>query len=517
MEYNTSLLLPFHGCHVMSLGQEGDVVRRSLSHLAGCDDRNEAIHTGDNPRRRKMNIRASLCEFEPGFGWRRAKLALLAYAHVMVCCVSLYFVTAARSFPGVISDDQAHVAAAVLNVLAFSPVVILFAIVRFSFGYLVGFYFYIMILGYLWLREFSLLDYDHSLALASIVLSGFAFLAPALFITAPLRQTVVMSERTFRMLPSTILIASAAIIGASSLYHLKLVDLSEMYKYRAEVALPASLRYATWIASNALLPFAFACFVASKRYWQAGAALLLMLLLYPVMLTKMALFAPVWLLLIALIGKLAEVRATTILSFFLPIFAGVVIALLYKAGLIPLKPGMVYFGIVNTRMIAIPSLALEVYNNYFSAHPLTHFCQINAVKLLTPCPYDEPIWAVMAKAYELGSFNASLFATEGIASVGLVLAPVSALFCGLIIALGNRLSSGLPPRFVLLSAGLLPQVLLNVPLSTAMLTNGTALLFLLWYIIPRPAFDQTPSSTTAASGPSRMTSPARPPQVWPTT
>lgn len=435
-----------------------------------------------------MNDRA--IQLEPGFRWPQVRLALLAYAHIAACIASLYWITITDSFPGVIGFDKSHLAAAIQNVVAFSPLVILFVIGRFSFGYLVSFYFYIMILGYLWLIEFSLLDYDHRLALASVVLSAFAFLAPALLITAPLRQVVVMPVRVFHMMPSAILIASAAIIGAGSLYHLRLVDLSEMYKYRAEVELPAVLRYATWIASNALLPFAFACFVANKRNWQAGMALLLMLLFYPIMLTKMALFAPVWLLFLTLICKLVEVRVTTILSFFLPIFVGVAFALLYKLGLIPLRPGMVYFGIVNNRMIAIPSLALEVYNNYFSTHPLTHFCQINIVKLVAACPYDEPIWAVMAKAYDLGAFNASLFATEGIASVGLVLAPISALGCGLIIALGNRLSSGLPPQLILLSAGLLPQVLLNVPLSTALLTNGTALLFLLWYIAPRSAFDE---------------------------
>ncbi|MGF6311223.1 hypothetical protein ABIB82_005311 [Bradyrhizobium sp. i1.8.4] len=432
-------------------------------------------------------------------GWPQAKLALLAYAHVAVCCASLYCIIVTDTFPGIIGFDKSHLPSAIMNVLVFSPIVFLFAICRFSFGYLVGFYFYIMVLGYLWLIEFSLLDYNHRLALISIVLSAFAFLIPTLLITAPMRQAVVMPARVFHMMPSVILIASATIIGIGSLYNLKLVDLTEMYKYRAEVALPGFLQYAVWIASNALLPLAFACFVTSKRIWQAGIALLLMLLFYPIMLTKMALFAPVWLLFLALICRLAEARIATILSFFLPVLIGTILFVLVKAGAFPLRPGLVYFGTVNTRMVAIPSLALEVYNNYFSAHPLTHFCQINALKLVAACAYDEPIWAVMAKAYDLGAFNASLFATEGVASVGLVLAPVSALGCGLIIALGNRLSSGLPTRFVLLSAGVLPQVLLNVPLSTALLTNGTALLFLLWYIAPRSAFDEPGASTTAVS------------------
>src|SRR5260370_33465875 len=95
----------------------------------------------------------------------------------------------------------------------------------------------------------------------------------------------------------------------------------------------------------------------------------------------------------------------------------------------------------------------------------------------------------MERAYHLGNFNASLFATEGIASVGLILAPFSGLACGLVIGLGNRLSAGLPPKFILLSSGILPQVFLNVPLTTTLLTNGAFILFLLWYVTPRDIFE----------------------------
>jgi hypothetical protein len=96
----------------------------------------------------------------------------------------------------------------------------------------------------------------------------------------------------------------------------------------------------------------------------------------------------------------------------------------------------------------------------------------------------------MEKAYQLGNLNASLFATEGIASVGLVLAPLAAFACGLVISLANRLSSGLPSKFILLSGGILPQVFLNVPLTTTLLTGGTAILVLLWYLTPRAMFEQ---------------------------
>ena len=147
-----------------------------------------------------------------------------------------------------------------------------------------------------------------------------------------------------------------------------------------------------------------------------------------------------------------------------------------------------YVSIINARMIAMPSIALEVYSNYFSTHDLTHFCQINVVKPFIGCPYSQPLSVVMNSAYTFGNFNASLFATEGIASVGLALAPLSALVCGLVIALSNRLSSGLPPRFVLLSGGVLPHIFLHVPFSTTLLSDGAAVLFLLWYLTPRAMF-----------------------------
>ena len=147
-----------------------------------------------------------------------------------------------------------------------------------------------------------------------------------------------------------------------------------------------------------------------------------------------------------------------------------------------------YIGTINSRMMAMPPVALEVYNNFFFNHDLTHFCQINVLKPFVRCPYSEQLSIVMDNAYTYGAFNASLFATEGIASVGLTLSPLSALVCGLAIAVSNRLSSGLPQRFVLLSGGVLPQIFLNVPFSTTLLSHGALVLFLLWYITPRTFF-----------------------------
>jgi hypothetical protein len=236
-----------------------------------------------------------------------------------------------------------------------------------------------------------------------------------------------------------------------------------------------------------LLPFAFACFVARGNLWRAALVLLLLLLFYPITLTKVTLFAAVWLLFLAMLSRFFEARTSLVLSLFLPISAGVILVFLDLEE-IPRELITQYFGAVNFRMIAVPSSALDFYNDYFSTHDITLFCQISFLKPLVDCPYSDQLGIVMAGAYHLGNFNASLFATEGIASVGPILAPLSALICGLVIALSNRLSAHLPGRFVLLSGGILPQVFLNVPLTTTLLTNGSLLLFLLWYVTPSCIF-----------------------------
>lgn len=414
-------------------------------------------------------------------------LIVLLLAHIVATCISLSYVTA--EFPGIFVFDTSGIAGAIFDVSCFALIGAVFTVARFSFGYVAGFYFYTMILGYLWLVRFSVLSYNHPLAIASIFLSALAFLAPALFTAFPIRPRIELSPRRFDLLLSLILVLAAAIVAIGALYNFKFVGISEMYKFREEIDMPTPLRYAIGVTSNALLPFAFAGFVACKQPLRAGIALLLIGLLYPVTLTKLTLFAPFWLLFLAVLGRFLEARTAVVLSMFLPLSAGIAALALQKAGLMSYGLEHTYFGVVNSRMLGMPSIALEVYNNFFASHDLTHFCQINVLKPFMSCPYQEPLAILMLKAYDLGAFNASLFATEGIASVGLLWAPVSAFVCGLMIALANYASGGISPKFILLSGGVLLQVLLNVPLSITLVTYGAAVLFVLWYLTPRTLFE----------------------------
>jgi hypothetical protein len=424
----------------------------------------------------------------------RLGLGVLISVHIVVCCVSLIRIAAYRypvafdptTFHIFFDPSSWHVAAAA--VAAFALVASLFTFAKFSFGYFVGFNFYTMVLGYLWLNCFSDLKYDHWTAGFSAAASVIAFLLPALFITAPVRQSFVLSEAGFDRLLTFILLLATATVAAGAAYNFRLVSIENIYDFRDKMESPAILNYLMGMTAGALLPFAFAGFVARKAYWHAGAVLLLLLLLYPITLSKLALFSPLWLVAILLFSRFFEARFTVVLSLLAPMLAGLVLIGLFKASAAP------FFSTVNFRMFAVPSVAMDVYSDFFSTHNLTHFCQISVLRSLMQCPYQEQLSLLMQDTYHLGNFNGSLFATEGIASVGMVFAPVAILACGLVIALGNRASAGLPARFILVSGAILPPVLLNVPMTIVLLTHGEGLLFLLWYITPRAIFEQGAAS-----------------------
>ena len=408
--------------------------------------------------------------------------AFLIYFHIVLCCVSLFYVAQRFSYVHIFFDETRLYNAVV--VIALSALIApLFTLANFSFGYFIGFYSYTMILGFLWLAVFSQFDYDHETASLSAIASLMAFLLPALLIRSPIKQIFTVSERTLEQVLWSILILAAATIAIGAVYNFRIVAVQNIYDYRRALQLPTMLNYLIGIVSDALLPFAFACFMTRKNYWRAGLTLALLLLLYPVTLSKVSLFSSIWLVAMVFLLKVFDTRTTVVLSLFLPALVGVLIQSLGERGFF-------FFSVVNYRMIATPSSALDVYNDFFATHDLTYFCQISFLKSLVDCPYSDPLAIVFKKAYGIGNLNASLFATEGIASVGLFFAPVAAFVCGLIVALGNRVSAGLPPRFVLLSSAILAQVFLNVPITIALLTNGALTLFLLWYITPRSMFEQ---------------------------
>jgi hypothetical protein len=425
----------------------------------------------------------------------RLGLAFLIVVYFVICCVSSAFTSQLYSAFNLFYDST-RLPSAALVVAVFAAVLLLFlTFSEFSFGYFVGFYFSSMVVGYLWFNFFSDLDYNRVLAGLSAAISLVVFLLPALGISSPIRQIFTMSPRAFERLLMLVLLLCLVTGAVGAGYNFKFVLPAEVSNLRGD-PFPRNLNYLIAITSSALLPFLFACFVERKDHWRAGAVLVVLLLYYPVAETKTTLFTPAWLVFMVLLSRIFAARQAVVVSLLLPMLAGVGLIILLMNDVVSSSAAVSYFYTVNFRVIAIPSIAMDIYNDFFSRHEVTHFCQIRLLKLIIGCPYQDQLSVVMLNNYPFGgNFNASLFATEGIASLGSLFAPVSVFAAGLVVALGNRLSAGLPPSFILVSSAVLPQTLLNVPLSTVLLTHGAGLLFLLWYITPRGMFEQNAGRT----------------------
>lgn len=357
-----------------------------------------------------------------------------------------------------------------------------FIFARFSFGYFAGFYLFVVAAGYSWINTFSTLNYPHEEALLSAAASIILFLIPALTIkTDRLPQISILPRRT----PEIILALSIAVLIACASYGAQFVSLDDIYKYRSTIVRPRWLEYLAGNVCGALIPFAVAWSVLERRWFLVAGLCVVSMMFYPVALTKTALFAAPFLLFIAVMSRYFAARWVVLLSLLLPAMVGEL-----EMTLAVLSRGEIHFGyypfsLLNIRLLAIPSISLEHYLEFFSNHPLTHFCQISVLKSVMSCPYTAQLGVVLSDAYQIGNMNASLLATEGVASVGITLAPIAALVCGLIVACGNVCSARLPDRFILISGSIAAVTLLNVPLSTTLLTNGLGLLMFLWMLTPR--------------------------------
>ena len=405
-------------------------------------------------------------------------LALLLAIFLAVNCISLATIEHRAGIA------HGHVLSALAGTSLAAGFIPLFLLARFSFGYLVGISFYGVIAGFVWITYFSDLNYDHDQARLSAIASLLMFLLPLLFQTAPLRRTIMLSPRAMHRFLILALCLAAAVLVWNGYYGLAFVGIREAEELRSTFVRPAILNYITGSLIGAVLPFAFAYFAQQRRYYMAAASILSIVVFYPVLLNKTVLLAAAWLPFLFFMFRTFEPKRAAVLALLIPMtFCLIFYAVAPEEGPIGLLATYL-FGYTNIRMFAIPSIAMNYYSEFFASNELTGFCQINIVRAAIGCPYTRQLSLILADHYGLGNLNASLFSTEGIASVGPVWAPVSALVCGLIISVGNNVSARLPPPLIAASAGLVLQFLLNVALSTNLLSNGLLVLLLLWYITP---------------------------------
>jgi hypothetical protein len=408
----------------------------------------------------------------------RATITILAWSFLALLCVSLVLVSQNVPPDFHIKFDGDSVLPAALSVAAFISCVPLFASSRCPLGFAASFYLLTVTAGYLWLSYFTPLQYDHVVARFSAVASWAAFALPTLLITKRTQMRNLLTYRQMNRLSGCLIFVATTIAIEGYLFDFRFVGFVDAEFLRATLNHPTWMRYAITISTTTILPFTYAWFFIQKRYAVAAVALAVSLACYPITLNKTTLLTPFWLITITAILKLTSWRIAVVLSLLLPMALGLVAQAMY--------PNSLVFNVINFRMLAIPASAIDHYNHFFSTHPLTYFCQILVIGKIFGCSLPDQLGIMMAKEYAIGNYNASLLGSEGIASVGVYWAPISSLLCGMVIAVGNIASNRLEPAFVLASGSVLLQTMINVPLSTMMLTHGGCLMFVLWFLTPRP-------------------------------
>jgi hypothetical protein len=409
-----------------------------------------------------------------------ALLALLIVVTVVSLNTALHTITPSNS-------GFWQAAASGLVLLGVIP---LFVRAGFSFGYLAGIGFYSMMIGFFVLTYFTTNRYNVLVARWSALASLLMFLLPVLYQTRVLPRGFTLSRPAVDKLVLCLLALAVVVLVAGASYGFALVGLGESEAMRSVYPRPALLNYLIGACVNAALPFAFAYFAWHRRYWLAAAAILVIWAYYPVLLNKSVLFGGLWLPYLFVMFRCFAPKRAAVYALLLPMLPGIVAFHLLEAGWLSYdgaigRAALYVIGSVNSRLYAYPTMAMDLYSDFFTAHPVTHFCQIGIIRAMVGCPYPFQLGAAMAEAYHMGNFNGSLFATEGVASVGPYWAPLSALVCGLIVSLGNSASARLPAPVIAASAGLaVQQTLLNAPLSVSLLSNGVLALWLLWALTP---------------------------------
>ena len=231
-----------------------------------------------------------------------------------------------------------------------------------------------------------------------------------------------------------------------------------------------------------------ALFIASlalsdpSRAIGVGACVVGYVVLFGLMATKTALFAPLIIYGFHALLKPRKLSYLAVLAIFIAVLLAVPLALAPFESLADVN--IVYTGIVNFRIFAVPHLLHAQYLDFFQNHPLTYGSHISVINRLIDYPYDAQVFILIGEEFYPGSnmtANAGMWAQDGIASFGVLgILLISALFTAAMAAL-DLASEGHDPRQVGAILSMMTLFVSNASLFTTLLTGGLLLaIALLW-------------------------------------
>lgn len=277
--------------------------------------------------------------------------------------------------------------------------------------------------------------------------------------------------------------------------HMRFVGFDDVYDLRFETneldTGPLVDYFVSWL-SYCFLPYYLARGIIDKRMRDVLLAITAALLIYMSTGAKaMILMPPIMLIMHGLLN--ARERLLPML------LAVLTAALLFVTEFLP-DDGIGFWVkfVFLLRTMCAGGWANFVYYDYFTQNGLTYYSHIGVVNNLTGAyPYGKyslgQTIGIEYSGSELANYNANFWASDGFAALGLVGIPVVTVAVLAMFYIINRISSRYSAHFVALWLSGFWLGLLNLPLTTALVSAGGALtLMLLWFTAqrarrPRPA------------------------------
>lgn len=160
------------------------------------------------------------------------------------------------------------------------------------------------------------------------------------------------------------------------------------------------------------------------------------------------------------------------------------------------------------RVLAVSGWATYKYYVYFSTHPVTYLSQIGVVNDLTGrYPFGSHSLGEIFAEVPGQSMNAGFWASEGLASFGIYGIYIASILLAILLVALNQLTRKLDWAFAVLWMCGFAMAMLNLPLSTLMLSAGGFLILglLIMFRVKPPALNHRPEHSEAEPEPPLQT------------
>lgn len=273
--------------------------------------------------------------------------------------------------------------------------------------------------------------------------------------------------------------------------YMRLVAFSEVHAHRLFVGEAVQIPLGGYIIGflqNAASPLFVAIGIFTRNRFYLFIGIALAILVYSIFGAKIAIAQVIMTIIFGLIVRHYNRVDINFALFGLVGLLLIVLITLMLTSFAPHGFALELAAVIFMRSFAIQGAMTGVYLDFFSTNPLTWYSHVNIVNQLITYPYDAPLGFIIGNTLG-GSWNfnanASFWATDGIAALGLFGIPLIAFIVGVFLLFTKLfITKDLAPIAATASIPFI-MALGNASFFTNLITGGGILLFVLLRLVSR--------------------------------